>query len=254
MIWIYWVLGLTFSTISGAMLVRKWKNLYGYSVLLAIYTSLIVFSNLLVNRLALIDLGFITVVSPSVVLVFPFTAQVIDMINEVYGRKATYRSIMITLISSVMVTFLTYHLMELKPALFAMNVPEVYEDAWRYLLSQVPRVVAVSYFAFFVGNMIDAKVFADLKKYFYTKYREAYRSNKAIITFVLIRSIVSDIINMLVDTSIFIPLTFLGVLPNDIVISMIGFQAITKIFVITITQPFFIGYRVLIKDVERQVD
>lgn len=253
-LWLYWLIGLTISTIAGAELVKRYRNTYGYPMLVAIYVTFILVSNILASRLVVYDILGVSVITAGATLMFPFVAQVVDMINEVYGRKATYMAILITLIANVIGSVMIYHVASEPPALFAMGVSEEYEEAWRFFMLQAPRIVAASYIAFWTANTLDAKVFADLKRYFYTKYKEAYRDLKTITAFVLVRSIASDVVNMVVDSLIFFPLAFLFVVPLEALPGITMGGTYVKLFTIVITQPFLIAYRLLIRDVERTID
>lgn len=253
--WLTWIIGLTISTIAGAMLVKRFRDTYGYAMLVALYTSFILVSNILASRLVEYSI-FGVVVKPiaGATLLFPFVAQIVDMINEVYGRRATYTAILITLAVNIVASILIWHVALEKPVIEEIGLPPVYEDAWRYYLLQTPRVVLASYTAFWVANTIDAKIFADLKRYFYTRYREAYRSLKTITSFVLARSITSDIANMVLDSLVFFPLAFAITIPWHGLMDMIAGGAYVKIVVVLLTQPFFIAFRWLIKDVTRTID
>lgn len=253
-LWVYWVAGLTISTISGAYLVKKYRDTYGFPMLIGIYVAFILVSNMLASRLVYYSLFGVTVVTAGATLMFPFVAQVIDMINEVYGRKASYAAIVITLVANIIASFMIWHVANEEPALDAMGVPPVYEEAWRFFTLQAPRVVVASYLAFYVANTVDAKIFADLKKYFYTRYKEAHRDIKTITIFVLVRSIVSDVINMILDSLIFFPVAFLGAIPIEAIPDVMFGGTYVKIVSVILTQPFLIAYRILIRDVRREID
>lgn len=250
----YWTLGLTVSTIAGAELVRRYRNTYGYPLLVALYSAFIVICNMLASRLVMYDLFGVTLVTAGATLMFPFVAQIVDMINEVYGRKSTYVAIIITLIVNVVAIIMVWHVASESPAIEAMGVPLVYEEAWQYFLVPMPRVVMASYAAFLVANTLDAKLFADLKRYFYARYREAYRSLKTITVFVLVRSVVSDIVNMIVDSIIFFPLAFAFIVPWESMVEVVLGGSFVKVVAVLLMQPFLVAYRWLIRDVERTVD
>ncbi|MGC8982246.1 MAG: queuosine precursor transporter [Desulfurococcaceae archaeon] len=253
-VWLYWLVGLSIATIAGAWLVKKYRNTFGYPALVALYATYIVVCNLLSSRLVVYDVLGHVVVTAGATFMFPFVAQIVDMINEVYGRRATYMAIAITLVASIVASIMVWHVAEEAPALDAMGVPQIYEEAWRYFMVPVPRIVFASYLAFFVAETIDAKVFADLKRYFYTKYREAYRDLKAITMFVLVRSVASDLANMVADSAIFFPVAFAFTIPWEALPDVLLGGTLVKVLVVVITQPFFIAYRVLIRDVERTID
>lgn len=253
LVWVTWLVGLTLATLAGAWFVRKYRDSFGYPVLVAIYTSFIVVCNLLTSRLVVSDFGFTTLVLPGATLMFPFIAQVVDMINEVYGRRASYTAVWITFVASTLASVMVWHVASEEPATFLM--PDlVYEEAWRYFMLQSPRIVAASYVAFLVANSLDVKVFADLKRYMYRRYREAQRRPSVITMFVLVRSLASDAVNMTVDSLVFMPLAFLGVIPLAALPAATLDLTIAKLLIIAVTQPFLIGYRLLIRDVARVVD
>lgn len=252
--WLYWFIGLTISTIAGAFLVKHFRNTYGYPLLVSLYSGFIIVSNLLASRVVYYDFFGVVVATAGATFMFPFVAQIVDMINEVYGRKATYMAILITLITNIVASFMVWHVAFETPALDVMNIPEVYEEAWQYFLLPVGRIVVASYIAFAVANTLDAKIFADLKRYFYTKYKEAYRDPKAIVMFVLARSIASDVANMVVDSLIFFPVAFLFTLPLEALPELTLGGTYVKILAIVFTQPYLIAYRLLIRDVQRTID
>ncbi|MEM4481888.1 MAG: queuosine precursor transporter [Desulfurococcaceae archaeon] len=253
-IWLLWVSGLSLSTIAGAVLVKKYRDSYGYTVLVSLYVSFILISNILASRLVVYDIFGISVVTAGATLLFPFISQIIDMINEVYGRRSSYMAIFITLIANIIASVLIWQVAFEQPAVEVMEVPPVYEEAWRFYVLQTPRIVIASYTAFWVANTLDAKIFADLKKYFYSRYKEAYRSLKTITLFVLIRSILSDLANMLVDSLVFFPIAFALTIPWESMPDVIFGGTYVKLVVVVLTQPFLIAYRWLIREVSRVID
>lgn len=252
--WVYWFAGLTVSTLSGAFLVRRFRNSFGYPLLVSLYSSFIIVSNLLASRIVYYDFFGVVVATAGATFMFPFVAQIVDMVNEVYGRRATYMAILITLITNVVASFMVWHVSYETPALDVMGVPEAYEKAWQYFLTPVARIVVASYIAFAIANTLDAKIFADLKKYLYTKYKEAYRDPKTIVLFVLARSVASDVVNMVVDSLVFFPLAFLYTIPLEAMPELTLGGTYVKIIAIALTQPYLIAYRLLIRDVERTID
>ena len=78
---------------------------------------------------------------------------------------------------------------------------------------QTPRVVIASYAAFLVAELLDATVFAEIKRRVYRYEIKA----KSIIAGVLLRSVGSDVINMVVDSIAFFPIAFASTLPWEVV-------------------------------------
>jgi len=69
----------------------------------------------------------------------------------------------------------------------------------------------------------------------------------------LARAVTSDALNMFLDSLIFFPLAFAYTLPWETVLSMIWSGIYTKIFIIFIDKPWFLAFRLLTKDVKRDV-
>jgi len=93
-------------------------------------------------------------------VIFPFTAQLIDMINEIYGRRRAYQAIILAFLANVMVSIFIF-----MDSLIPM-IPELkdYEPIWRFFFLQTPRVVLASYTAFIICDTVDATVFGEIKK------------------------------------------------------------------------------------------
>ncbi|MEM1858220.1 MAG: VUT family protein, partial [Desulfurococcaceae archaeon] len=89
---------------------------------------------------------------------------------------------------------------------------------------------------------------------FYVKYKEAYKDVKIVTTFVLVRSIISDLVNMVVDSLVFFPLAYALTVPWEVLPEVILGGTYVKVVIILLTQPFLIAYRLLIRDVPRVID
>jgi len=77
------------------------------------------------------DIGIATFIAPASVFIYPFVAQAIDMINEVYGRPMTRVAIAIALLSQILLTVLIAVTNSLTPApVFA------FEAAWQSIFTQ----------------------------------------------------------------------------------------------------------------------
>ncbi len=94
LVWIYWIVSLTIVTYASAYTVKKYRD-WGYAALTAFYTIYLGASQILASRAINFDLGFWQFYAPAAVFIYPFIAQAIDMINEVYGRKRTHLTIVI---------------------------------------------------------------------------------------------------------------------------------------------------------------
>jgi uncharacterized integral membrane protein (TIGR00697 family) len=247
LVWVYWVIGLTLSTIFCAWIVRRNREL-GYTVLITIYSAYILGANVIAARLCEFDLGIfgVQIISTGSIL-WPFTGQVIDMINEVYGRRKTY--IAVTLAYILNVHFVIF-------ALLGLQVPPApwlvqYESAYSFYFIQAPRVLVASWTTFIVCSLIDVTIFSKLKSYFIKRYGETDTIND-IIKFVAIRNLISDVFNMALDGLLFAVLAFIFVAPMEAITSVIGGSIISKVLLTIIDTPWFIGYRIAIRGVMRE--
>lgn len=84
----YWLVGLVISVCLSVWLIKKERDL-GYTFLVTLSAGYIVFSNILTPRMIQIDVGIEQLTIATGSLIWPFTAQLADMINEIYGRKKT---------------------------------------------------------------------------------------------------------------------------------------------------------------------
>lgn len=222
-VYLYWLISLTITTYFSAFFVKRFKEV-GYAFLVGFYVIYLGASQILACRIIKFDLGFISFFAPAAVFIYPFIAQVLDMINEVYGKEKTYFAIIIAFLSQVLLVIFIILVNSLKPAPFFQ-----YEDAWQNIFKLGIRITLASWASFLICQYIDATIFAFLKKRYEKK--------------VLLRSITSDVIDLTLDSVIFITLAFLGVQP---IIPLIIGQIVSKNIIGFIDTPFFLWYKKLV--------
>src|SRR3990172_11732512 len=115
MVWIYWIISLTLVTYVSAQIVKRYRE-YGFAALCAFYVIYLGASQVLASRFVVFDLGFYSFYAPAAVFIYPFTAQAIDMINEVYGRKMAHLAIAIAFITQVLLITFIIIVRDLQPA------------------------------------------------------------------------------------------------------------------------------------------
>ncbi len=183
------------------------------------------------------DLGVIPIFAPVGVIVFPFTLQITDMINEKFGRKAVYEMIWIALISQVVMVALLI-LAEFLPA--AGDDPLV-------PFAAVPAITLASWISFFISERFDAWIYDKIRSWIHTKSD----AGKDWWKYLWIRNVFSDILSLGLDSIIFIPLAFL-IFPSiqnlfdasiepatiDFIFTLITGQLITKWFLGIIDTPY----------------
>lgn len=178
-------------------------------------------------RIINFNLGFYSFFAPAAVFIYPFVAQAIDMINEVYGRKKTHLAIGIAFLTQLLLVTFIAMVNSLLPAPFFQ-----FEEAWQYIFKLGMRITIASWVAFLICQNVDAYVFAWLKK--------KYEKN------ILMRSAVSDSLDLTLDSVIFVTLAFYGIIPT---IPLIIGQIISKNIIGFLDTPWFVWYKkFLLKD------
>ena len=235
---------MTISTFLGAELVKRYRDTLGYPTLLTFYITYTLASNVLASRISEFNM-VVPLMLTGGTITFPFVGQIIDMINEIYGRKATYNAIYLTFLANVMVSAFIYMLSTVPPAPWLAGL----DEAWKYFMLQTPRVVVASYVAFLTSDLLDATVFAEIKKKFYRREPSTGSMLKA----ATLRSLTSDVVGMIVDSLVFFPLAFAFTVPPDVLWSLIWYGFYAKILLTMLDTPWFVAFRLLTRSVKREL-
>jgi len=233
LVWIYWFVSLTIVTYASAYIVKNFRE-NGFAALTAFYTIYLGASQILASRVIEFDLGFYQFYAPAAVFIYPFIAQAIDMINEVYGRKNAHLAIIIAFITQVLLVVFIAMVNTLKPAPFFK-----FEEAWQNLFGLSMRITVASWISFLICSNLDAYVFDKLKKKFLQK-ELSFKHDPSLNPYIWLRSSVSDFVDLTLDSIIFITLAFYGVMP---VTPLIIGQIVSKNIIGFIDNPWFVWYK-----------
>lgn len=243
-IWLWWSVGLTISTLLSSWIIRKYRYL-GFPILITFFSGYVLSANILVPRIVELNIGITTLVLTTGSIIWPYTAQLIDMINEIYGKRKAYLAvIMAYMVNLIFITFI-YMGIQAQPLWSTEN-----ETFWLNYFTQSPRILFASSASFVICQFTDIMVFARLKRYFYRWEKTANIKN--IVCFCMIRSVTSDIVNMVLDGVLFAIFAFLFVLPTDDLKRLIIGSIIAKGLLALVDTPWFIAFRVGVRDVERE--
>lgn len=237
MVWLYWIIGLTIVTYASVWVVKKFPQ-YGFAALTGFYVIYLAASQVLATRIIIFDLGIYSFYAPAAVFIYPFIAQVIDMINEVYGRRSAHISIIIAFITQVLLVIFIGMVNTLTPAPFFQ-----WEDAWKALFSLSVRITIASWISFLICSNLDAIVFAELKRIFIDR-EEKFKYDTSLNPYVWLRSSVSDMMDLTLDSVIFVTLAFYGEAP---IIPLVIGQIVSKNIVGFLDNPWFVWYKRLIR-------
>jgi len=237
MIWVYWLIGLSFVTYLSAYMVRHHRE-YAFAALTGFFIIYAGASQFLATRVIVFDLLTVSFFAPASVFVFPFVAQVLDMINEVYGQRMTHVAILIAFATQVLLMIFIAIGNALTPAPFFG-----YEDAWQNIFALSLRITAASWMAFLITANLDAYIFASLKRRFLQR-EEALTVSTYLNPYVWLRSTVSDAVSLTLDSVIFVSLAFFGVAP---LLPLIIGQIVAKNIVGFLDNPWFVWYKGMIQ-------
>ncbi|MEM1990904.1 MAG: queuosine precursor transporter [Nitrososphaerota archaeon] len=238
LIWIYWAISLTLVTYASIQIIKKFPQ-HGFAALTGFYVIYLGASQILAARVIEFDLGFYQFYAPAAVFIYPFIAQVIDMVNEVYGQKSAHMSIFIAFLSQVLLVVFIAMVNSLSPAPFF-----AFEEAWQSLFSLSVRITAASWISFLICSNLDAFIFSNLKQKF-LKREYKFKHDTLLNPYVWLRSSISDILDLTLDSVIFVTLAFYGVMP---ITPLIVGQIISKNVVGFIDGPWFVWYKRMLKN------
>ena len=192
------------------------KNFKYYSQLGMVFVGLLLTANVLGPKPLL--LGKLIVPAGSVI--FPMTYLVGVIITEVYGFRASRVVIWMALICNLFMAF------ALKIAIFLPYTPEwPGQDAYSAVLGTSSRLMVVSVFTYFIGELLNAYVVSSLKI-----------KLKARLFF--IRGLCGNWLGEGLETCLFIPLAFYDVLSMPSILQMILSYLAFKVSYAFVAMPF----------------
>lgn len=209
-----WLVTLIFASVAIPWYIRKYRR---PDLAIAFYVLYLTLSQIIASKIAAFNLIFTTFYAPAAVLIFPFTFQITDIVNEAFGRFEVHRMIFIAFVTQIIMTVFLWLATNLAPAPFWQ-----FQDAWHNIVSLVPRITLASWIAFLVSENLDALLYAKLKTL--TKGRHLW-----------IRNVFSDIPSLGIDSVIFVTLAFYGVMP---ILPLIWGQLVLKWIVGILDTPF----------------
>ncbi len=218
-----WFIVILISTIFISEYIKNQKR---EDVAIAFFILFLAMSQILAAKIGDFSIGNFTITAPVAVLIFPFTFQITDMVNENFGQKATHRMIFIAFITQLFMACFIWFSIEVNAAPFwgydwGMD-PVVAQQFWKNILGSTVRIIAASWISFLITENLDAFLFAKIKK---------LTNNKNL----WIRNVFSDIPTLTLDSFIFVSIAFGGLLP---LWPIIWGQILTKWFFGIIDTPF----------------
>ena len=172
----------------------------------ALFVTCLIVSN--ITAVKLIDLG--GMILPAAVIVFPLSYILGDVLTEVYGFARARQVIWLGFLCNL----LAVAAIAVAGALPAAGFWDGQEQFDR-ILGATPRILAASFAAYLVGELVNSYVLARLKVA--TSGRHLW-----------LRTIGSTLIGQLLDSAVFITLAFAGIMPVEALAGAVVTQWLVK--------------------------
>lgn len=146
------------------------------------------------------------------ILVFPISYIFGDVLTEVYGYARTRRVIWMGFLCSAFMALVLFISVRLPPA---QGWP--FQHEFQTVFELVPRIVTASLLAYWAGEFSNSYVLAKIKIWMEGKY-------------LWVRTIGSTIIGQVIDTAVFVIVSFAGILPASVIIQTMISGYLFKVF------------------------
>lgn len=183
-----------------------------YSYLTGTFCALIIASNILATKTLKVEF----IMLPCSIMTFPILFIVNDILSEIYGYKMAKNVIYLGFILNIIAVIL-YSIAIMLPS----ESPNA--EAFSSILSTTPRLFIAGLISYLMGNIINSKIMVVLK--------EKYNDN------LFVRCIASTVVGEAIDSIIFITVSFYGVFPGELIITMICCQVVFKVLYEIIAYP-----------------
>lgn len=235
--WIIWGASLVATTFIGTYVVRRWRDTYGWGILVTFLSAYLIVNTALASRTVTVPVFGLSLTLLSGSIIWPFTSQVVDMINEVYGGKKAYVAAALGYLGRLVFVCV---------ALAAAQLSPVWDPAkevwWQSYFGQLGRTVFAGAVAYGAVQFLNIYVFVKFKRQTMPNEHTLWQIVKG----GFLRSWTGDIFAELVDSPIFYTLAFAGVMPWPLLGSLILSGIGTKIVMDQFNIPFYALFRILL--------
>src|SRR3989339_178976 len=191
------------------------KNYKYLGTLSVFFVSILLISNVASTKI--VDFGLFTFDGGT--LLFPLSYIFGDILTEVYGYKKTREVIWIGFFSALMMSIIFIIVGKFPAAPGWDN-----QNAYDAILGLTPRIVIASLFAYICGSFSNSFILAKMKLWTSGKY-------------LWTRTIGSTVVGEFIDSTLFILIAFLGILPTSLLFTLIVSNYIFKTLVEVIFTP-----------------
>lgn len=163
---------------------------------------------------------------------FPLLYVLNDIVTEVYGYTASRRTIWLALFFNLLFSMIMYLVM------FLPSGPDWQEkEAFETVFALSPRIIIGSITSFYVGELINAIIIANLKLQLKGKI-------------FAVRALFSTLISSLIESILFSIIAFYGRLPGNELVKMICMLTLAKVLYEFFIMPLSIKLTTFLKKAE----
>lgn len=178
-------------------------------ILTLVFVVALVVSNIITSKQVLLPFN---ITMTGAVFVFPITYILSDLVSEVYGYRWSRLTCYFGFAANLFAALVFSAVIQSPAPSYWQN-----QDAFQTVLGSTPRVLIASLLAFVLGDLVNDKIFAKMKR----KYPDSIKGFGA-------RAIFSSIMGELVDSLVFLPLAFWGLMPLQTLVIMTITQVVIK--------------------------
>ena len=185
------------------------KYSFTQMLLTMIFVVSLLISNIITSKQVLLPFN---ITMTGAVFIFPITYILSDVFSEVYGYKWSRITCYLAFAFNLFMV-LVFALVISTPA------PSYWtnQEAFVAVLGNTPRILFASLLAFIIGDLVNDKVFKKMK----SKHQNELKGFG-------FRAILSSLCGELVDSLIFLPIAFIGLMPIKTLIIMTICQVLIK--------------------------
>lgn len=189
---------------------RNIKNISFVQMMLTLlFVVALLVSNVITSKQVLLPGG---IVMTGAVFIFPITYILSDVFSEIYGYRWSRLTCYMGFAANLFMV-IVFSLVIITPA------PDfwIHQEAFQTVLGNTPRIWVASMIAFIIGDLVNDKVFRRMKQ----KYPTTHKGFGW-------RAIISSFAGEVIDSAIFLPLAFIGLMPVSNLITMMIAQVVIK--------------------------
>ena len=184
-----------------------------------LFVVALVVSNIITSKQVLLPFN---ITMTGAVFIFPITYILSDLVSEVYGYRWSRLTCYFGFAANLFAALVFSAVIQSPAPSYWQN-----QEAFQTVLGSTPRVLVASLLAFVIGDFVNDQIFARMKR----KYPDSIKGFGA-------RAIFSSLMGELVDSLVFLPLAFWGLMPVQTLVIMTLSQVVIKTGYELIILPF----------------